>query len=332
MTATGRYAQFSATAIATIPDTDAHAPVLDFFASIQREPLALRLRRQARAAATMEMRVKRRRPRSLFVALSATAAAGALVMAAPNWQSARAASETAPATSTSTPAQAASPAPGSASAQTPAPASQPRAPDTLDARVQGCTACHGAHGEGSANDYFPRLAGKPAEYLYNQLRNFREGRRHYPPMNYLIAYLSDDYLREIATYFSQLHTPYPPPAAASDKALLARGEALVTHGDAARGVPACAACHGAALTGMLPAIPGLVGLHRDYLTAQLGAWRSGLRHALAPDCMHEVATRVSDEDVRAIATWLAAQPAPANPAPAPANSLKTPLACGSEPQ
>ena len=80
---------------------------------------------------------------------------------------------------------------------------QPLAPDTMAARVQGCTACHGVHGEGTDNDYFPRLAGKPADYLYNQLLNFREGRRRYPPMNYLVTYLSDDYLHQIATYFSQ---------------------------------------------------------------------------------------------------------------------------------
>ena len=75
---------------------------------------------------------------------------------------------------------------------------QPIAPDTMAARVQGCTACHGVHGEGTDNDYFPRLAGKPADYLYNQLQNFREGRRKYPPMNYLVTYLSDDYLHKIA--------------------------------------------------------------------------------------------------------------------------------------
>ncbi|WP_310629860.1 c-type cytochrome [Paraburkholderia sp.] len=216
-----------------------------------------------------------------------------------------------------------------ASAQTP----QPKAPDTIESRVQGCTACHGTHGQGTDNDYFPRLAGKPAEYLYNQLMNFREGRRKYPPMNYLVTYLSDDYLHEIATYFSQQRPPYPPPAKATvSESTLARGQAIVLRGDAARQVPACAACHGAKLTGMEPAIPGLVGLHADYISAQIGAWRSGSRHAKAPDCMHEIATRLTDDDVNAVAAWLATQNAPQNPVPAPAGSLKTPLACGSEPQ
>ncbi len=230
--------------------------------------------------------------------------------------------------------------PGAARAQAPV-ASQAatqatsplKAPDTMDERVRGCTACHGVHGQGTTNDYFPRLAGKPAEYLYNQLMNFRDGRRKYPPMNYLLTYLGDDYLHEIAVHFANQHPPYPPPTQPNVSAeVVARGQALATRGDPQRGIPACTACHGAALTGMQPAIPGLVGLHSDYLSAQIGAWRSGNRRAKAPDCMHDVAARLTDEDVTAVTAWLAAQAAPANPVPAPAGSLKLPLACGSEPQ
>src|SRR5579864_2185792 len=122
---------------------------------------------------------------------------------------------------------------------------QPKAPDTMEARLQGCTACHGSHGQGTDNDYFPRLAGKPAGYLYNQLQNFREGRRKYPPMNYLVTYLSDDYLHQIATYFSQQRPPYPsPPKPTVSGTTLSKCQQLVLNGDAGRGIPACAACHG----------------------------------------------------------------------------------------
>ena len=37
--------------------------------------------------------------------------------------------------------------------------------DTMQARVLACAACHGPQGEGINNDYFPRLAGKPARYV-----------------------------------------------------------------------------------------------------------------------------------------------------------------------
>ncbi|WP_254616587.1 c-type cytochrome [Burkholderia metallica] len=204
------------------------------------------------------------------------------------------------------------------------------APDTMQARVMGCAACHGAHGEGTDNDYFPRLAGKPAGYLYQQLRAFRDGGRKYPPMNYLLAYLPDAYLRQIAEYFAAQHPPYPPPAApVTDARVLARGQALVVEGDRAHGVPACASCHGRELTGTMPAIPGLLGLHATYVSAQLGAWRYGTRRAAAPDCMQEIATRLSGQDITAVAAWLAAQPAPSNPMPAVQDASRLPLVCGS---
>src|SRR5208337_5412674 len=86
------------------------------------------------------------------------------------------------------------------------------APDTMEARVMACAPCHGAKGEGTDNAYFPRLAGKPAGYLANQLHAFHTGRRHYPPMNYLLAYLPEDYLKQIAEYFAAQRPPLPAPA------------------------------------------------------------------------------------------------------------------------
>src|SRR5215472_15527860 len=77
-----------------------------------------------------------------------------------------------------------------------------RPPDTMKARLRTCTPCHGRQGEATNNDYFPRLAGKPAGYLMNQLVAFRDGRRRYPPMNYLLEYLPDAYLQKIAGYFA----------------------------------------------------------------------------------------------------------------------------------
>jgi len=207
-----------------------------------------------------------------------------------------------------------------------------RAPDTLAARLLACAACHGRQGEGTNNDYFPRLAGKPAGYLMNQLVAFRDGRRRYPPMNYLLEYLPDAYLQKIAEYFAALRPPPMPPAVVdASAAVLARGRALVAKGDAAHGVPACSRCHGPALTGMEPAIPGLVGLHASYISAQLGAFRYGTRTAPAPDCMQFVAASLSESDVTAVAAWLASLPVPSDPTAVPMGTLAMPLVCGSEP-
>ncbi len=206
-------------------------------------------------------------------------------------------------------------------------------PDTMAQRVMACTLCHGQEGRATSSGYFPRIAGKPAGYLYNQLLHFRDGRRQNAGMARLLDNLSDTYLREMAEHFASLDLPYPapqPPAAPPD--VLARGESLVRSGDAARGIPACVACHGAALTGANPAIPGLLGLPRDYLIAQMGAWKTGLRHASAPDCMERIAERLSAADVSAAASWLAAQPLPASTHPAPTSTQPLPMDCGSHAQ
>jgi cytochrome c553 len=206
------------------------------------------------------------------------------------------------------------------------------APDTMAARVLACASCHGDKGQGINDDYFPRLAGKPAGYLYNQLVAFRDGRRKYPPMNYLLEFLPDSYLKKMAEYFASEQPPFPPPATpVVSGAIVARGESLATKGDPAREIPACANCHGPSFTGMEPAIPGLLGLRTNYIGAQLGAWRYGTRTAAAPDCMQIVAGHLTEDDVKALAAWLSSRPMPSNPAPVPRGSLPMPLACGSEP-
>ena len=207
------------------------------------------------------------------------------------------------------------------------------APDGMAERVQACTPCHGLQGRGTSDPYFPRLAGKPAGYLYNQLLAFRGGRRKYPPMNYLLEFLPEAYLRQIAEYFAAQRPELPaasPPDVAAD--VLGHGEALVTQGDIERGIPACVSCHGGLLTGLEPAVPGLLGLRATYISAQLGGWRYGTRTARAPDCMQLVASRLTEDDVRAVAAWLSSRPAPADPAPAAQGSFALPFACGSEPE
>jgi cytochrome c553 len=202
--------------------------------------------------------------------------------------------------------------------------------DTLAQRVQVCFACHGEQGRAGPDGYYPRIAGKPAGYLYNQLRYFQTGQRQHNLMARLVANLSDAYLMDMAQYFSALDLPYaaplPPKAPA---ALLARGRQLALAGDQALALPACTSCHGKALTGQLPATPGLLGLSGDYLGAQLGAWRTGARAAHGPDCMAQTAQRLRPGDVAALSAWLSSQVMPAQSAPA-SPSTRADLACGSQ--
>jgi len=220
-------------------------------------------------------------------------------------------------------------------------AAQPQAqpartiPDSLEQRIAACIACHAPKdtaGTRAGGVYFPRIAGKPAGYLYNQLANFREGRRQYPLMTWMVNHLSDPYLHEIADHFAHQHPAVPaPPPAREPAAVLARGEQLVRRGDPALKLPACVACHGARLGGVAPGIPGLLNLPRDYMNAQLGAWRNGVRRAHAPDCMATIAARLSPGDVSAISAWLAGQPTPPDLRPLERPEHPLPIACGSAP-
>lgn len=221
-------------------------------------------------------------------------------------------------------------APLAALANGPVAAAPRTVPDTLAQRLLACTLCHGPEGRATPDGFHPRIAGKPEGYLYHQLLNFRDGRRQAAGMRDLLDPLSDGYLREIARHFAGLDLPYPPPPPTSaPREQLARGEALVRHGDPARELPACTACHGSAMTGVRPAVPGLLGLPRDYLIGQLGAWQTGLRHAATPDCMAQIARAMPASDVSAVASWLAAQPLPARTQPADTIAQPLPLRCGS---
>jgi cytochrome c553 len=202
--------------------------------------------------------------------------------------------------------------------------------DSMAQRTLACTACHGKEGRAAPDGYYPRIAGKPAGYLYNQLLNFRDGRRHYGLMTRLLDPLSEAYLLEIAEHFASLDLPYPAPRpTAVPAAVLQRGRTLALEGDAAKKIPSCVQCHGPALTGVVPNTPGLLGVSRDYLNSQLGAWRAGQRRAHAPDCMAQIARQLEPADLSAVASWLAAQPLPAQTRPAASLPRPPAIACGS---
>ena len=202
--------------------------------------------------------------------------------------------------------------------------------DSMAQRTLACTPCHGKEGRAGPDGYYPRIAGKPAGYLYNQLLNFRDGRRHYGLMARLLDPLSDAYLLEIAEHFASLELPYSAPRAPTvPAAVMERGQVLAREGDAAKRLPSCAHCHGPALTGVKPNTPGLLGVSRDYLNSQLGAFRTGQRRAHAPDCMAEIARQLEPEDLNAVANWLAAQPLPSPATPVASLPWQPKIACGS---
>ena len=258
--------------------------------------------------------------------LSALALLAALVSASALAQTTAPPQKATPAATTTPPSTTAPP-----PATVPAQAKASIVADSLEQRILACAQCHGKQGEGvRKNDYYPRLAGKPVEYLYNQLIGFRGKTRSASPiMTYMVGGLSDNYLHEIAGHYAALRPEFPAPAPAPTGQRLALGEKLVMKGDAEREIPACVSCHGETLTGLLPGIPGLVGLFPDYITAQMGAWKNGKRNSKAPDCMARVASRLSGEDISAVSQYLGSRMVSPTALPAAAQSLKLPLECGS---
>lgn len=191
-------------------------------------------------------------------------------------------------------------------------------PDTMAERVKACTICHGGKNGVEQHDYFPRIDGKPKHYLFNQLRNFRDGRRHYRPMAILLENMSDEYLMEIAQYFSTLTLPAQPPEQKfimqADE--IKQAERLIYTGSPDRGIPPCGACHGQALMGVEPYVPGLLGLPRTYIAAQFGSWRNGgLRRGQISNCMSAIAEKLTDDEIDIIAKWLASQTVSGKPEP-----------------
>ena len=208
--------------------------------------------------------------------------------------------------------------------------------DTIEQRLQACVVCHGERGGGVADAAFPRLAGQPAAYLVAQMKAFRDRRRLYAPMNFLMSRQTDEYFAEIAAYFAAQDPDRAVIDArrggAADARTLERGRLLVFDGRADAGLPPCAACHGPHLVGTLPAIPALAGMPRDFLIEQVGTWKTGGYRgpkpgSREPNCMAQVATRMSGDDIVAAASWLSLQHVDGRPTTRPG---PLPLDCGSE--
>lgn len=167
-----------------------------------------------------------------------------------------------------------------------------------------CVACHGPAGN-SANAEWPKLAGQNARYTYEQLKAFKEGSRQNPLMSAQAQGLSDQDMRDLAAYYAA--QPFSPGVAS--EAAIATAQPLYRAGDAARGIPACAACHLPNGAGVAAAgYPQIGGQHATYTAATLRRYRSAGQQAGVPagnfGVMAAVAGKLSDEDIDALASYI----------------------------
>lgn len=167
-------------------------------------------------------------------------------------------------------------------------------------KIAVCGACHGMNGN-SVNPEWPNLAGQHASYLAAQLALFKQGVRNNVVMAPNAMLLSEQDMADIAAYFAR----QPPAGLEADPSLYAAGEKLYRTGDAARGLPACTACHGPEGKGNGPAqYPAVRAQHSMYTYAQLKAYASGERKPAANGMMQVIAPKLTDEEMRALASYL----------------------------
>jgi cbb3-type cytochrome c oxidase subunit III len=165
--------------------------------------------------------------------------------------------------------------------------------------TQVCAACHTADGSrGSPAN--PILQGQHPEYLVKQLSEFKSGKRDNAVMKGFATALSDEDMKNVAAFYAGKQAKA---GAAKNKDLVVLGEKIYRGGIADRKVPACAACHSPSGAGMPAQYPRLSGQHTDYTTAQLVAFRDGIRKNNA--VMTGVVAKMNDREIKAVADYIA---------------------------
>ncbi|HTY98311.1 MAG TPA: c-type cytochrome [Rhodocyclaceae bacterium] len=193
-----------------------------------------------------------------------------------------------------------------AAEQTPpaAPKGDPAKGQTIASTI--CGACHGPDGNSpvSAN---PKLAGQHADYLFKQMRNFKSGpegkpERSNPIMNGMIAAFDENQMRDLAAWFS---SQTQKGEQAKNRDTLSLGQKLYRAGDASKGLPACAGCHGPSGAGIPAQFPRIGGQYQDYIEVQLKAFRAGERTNDPNKMMETIALRMTDAEIKAVADYAA---------------------------
>ena len=165
--------------------------------------------------------------------------------------------------------------------------------------VTACLTCHGPKGQ-SATATWPKLSAQHAAYTAKQLKNFKEGTRANPVMMGMAATLTEQDMQNIAAYLAKQPASQ---GVAQNKETIELGQSIYRGGIAAKGVPACAACHSPTGAGIPSQYPRMGGQWAEYNAAQLLAFREGTRKNSSQ--MTTIATKLSDQEMKAVADYMA---------------------------
>jgi cytochrome c553 len=168
-------------------------------------------------------------------------------------------------------------------------------PAAAKEKAELCSGCHGEAGI-SQTENIPSLAGQPDQFIQWQLVFFRGGSRKNEQMQPIVEQISNDDIRTLGAYFASLT---PPKAQASDD-----NPDLSTKGGQAAVGRRCGSCHGDTFAGS-KAVARIAGQREDYLLKALHDYKSGARSGGAGAAMAEVAYPLSEEEIEALAHYLA---------------------------
>jgi cytochrome c553 len=163
-----------------------------------------------------------------------------------------------------------------------------------------CVACHGEDGN-SVAPMFPKIAGLQEAYIAKQLQDFMSGRRKSDIMAPIVAQLRPEDVLPLATYFSKQKLKV---GEADDKTLVGIGKVIFHDGNEETGVPACLGCHQAQGAGF-GIYPRIGGQSAEYVRQQLKSFAAGERSNDISRFMRTTAKRLSEEEINAVAQYLA---------------------------
>ena len=168
-----------------------------------------------------------------------------------------------------------------------------------------CAACHGASGEGQPDGGFPRIAGLNAAYIAKQLDDFAQGTRANETMRPIAKALSEPDRRAVADYLGRQAPPVRQSTAEAAEDVVAAGAKIAERGDWPKGLAACNQCHGPAGMGVGAAFPQIAAQSAAYIEKQLQDWKAGNRRNDPLSLMTGVASKLDDDQIKAVAAYFA---------------------------
>jgi cytochrome c553 len=161
-------------------------------------------------------------------------------------------------------------------------------------KAELCAGCHGENGI-SQMENIPSLAGQPDQFIQWQLVFFRSGTRKNEQMQPIVEQINNEDIRNLGAYFASLTPPKAPP---DDNPDLSQKGAQAAVGRR------CASCHTDSFAGT-KAVARIAGQREEYLVKALHDYKSGVRSGGGMAAMADVAYPLSEEEITALAHYLA---------------------------